>query len=78
MATLQSPKDHIVDLVVDVVALRSVHFTKEIGWQKVKFEGDALQVVQVIKQVDTDLCQLIDDARKLLNSFQQWGVFHVR
>jgi hypothetical protein len=57
LATLQSLKDDIVDSVIakSFATLQSVLFAKEMGWQKVEFEDDTLQVVL------SRYSQLIDD-----------------
>lgn len=51
LATLQSSKDDIVDSVIakSFAALRPILFAKEMGWQKVEFDDDVLQVVQALQ-----------------------------
>ena len=47
LATLQSSKGNITNPLVAefVAALRAINFAKEMRWNKVKLEGDALYVV---------------------------------
>jgi hypothetical protein len=79
LATLQYPKSNIVDPAVaeSFIVLRSIPFAKEMGWQKVKVEGDTIQAVQAIRQDSKNWClyeQLIDDAcMHVLNPFNNGG-----
>jgi hypothetical protein len=50
LATLQSPNGNITDPAVakSVAVLQAFIFAKEMWWNKVELEGDALYVVQVL------------------------------
>lgn len=54
-------------------------FYKEMGVSKIMLEGNALQVVNMIKRFATDLCLgglLIEDAQNILKSFTSWSTVH--
>lgn len=75
LASLHSPKCNSLDptMVESFVALRAVVFAKEMGWQKVELEGDALQVIMALRKDNKNWSrygQVIDDTRIVLNSFQ--------
>lgn len=58
MATLQSLKCNITDPVVaeSVAALQAIIFVKEMRWNKVELEEDALQVVQALRKEGQNWC----------------------
>ncbi|GLT72317.1 hypothetical protein SLA2020_442640 [Shorea laevis] len=83
LATLQSPKCNVIDLVVaeSFAALWAVIFAKEMGRLKIHFERDALQVVMALRQEGKNWCcfgKIINDIRIVLHSLQHWEVSHVR
>jgi hypothetical protein len=51
LATLHSPRENITNLAIaETVAAREIMFAKEMGWRRVMFEGDSLQVVLALQQ----------------------------
>lgn len=75
LATPIAPRQHIIDLAITkaTTTLRAVIFTRKLRFQKVKLEGNALQLVQALLKEDNNWYmydQLIDDARVILNYLQ--------
>lgn len=64
-----------------VAALRAVLFCGELGFLWVILEGDALQVVQVLRKEGKNYSRyghIIEEALEALNWLQAWNVNHVR
>lgn len=56
-------------------------FCKDIGMTQIIMEGNALQVLQMLKSTLLDLSQLgliIQEAKRILNSFAKWSCYHVK
>jgi hypothetical protein len=59
---------------------RDVVFARELRHQEVELEGDALQIVHVLKKEMNNWCkydQLIEDARIILDSLRFWNMHYV-
>lgn len=67
--------------VAESIALLMVfQLYRDIGLHSIQLEGDALQVVRLLKHNLSDWSEsglLIQDAYQLLNSFAHWSVHHV-
>jgi ribonuclease HI len=62
-------------------ALQVVEFCRDLGLQEVIFEGDSLQVINMILDHEESWCrfgQVIADIKTVLGSFQRWEFKHVR
>jgi len=58
LAILYGPKGYIINSSINVeviAALRAAVFCRELGYQQVMLEGDALQVVQTLRNENKNL-----------------------
>ena len=64
-----------------LAALQAVEYSRDLGLQEVIFEGDSLQVVNMILAQDESQCrfgQIVADILTILGSFRSWDFQHVR
>jgi hypothetical protein len=62
-------------------ALRVVNFSRELGFYKIILEGDALQIMQALKNESSNWYiydHLIEETRGVLQNMQKWKVHHVK
>jgi hypothetical protein len=62
-----------------VVAWKGVAFCRTLGFQRVIFEGDALEIVNALRQDSpcwSHYGQMIEDTKVLLYSFPSWSIRH--
>ena len=64
-----------------LAALQAVEFSRDLGLQDVIFEGDSLQVVNMILDHDESWCrfgQIVANIQMVLGSFRSWDFKHVK
>jgi ribonuclease HI len=83
LAAMCTSVDFIIDpTVAEAMALwKAVSCCLDLGFSRIHLEGDALEVVQALKQ--TGSCwsrygQIIEDTRSQLNGISGWCVSHTR